>query len=64
MEPTHGRPLLPQLRPDELLAELRRGGLANLADRAGLLSGSMRMEPADGGGTELEWRVPLRHEGG
>jgi signal transduction histidine kinase len=37
----------------------RRSGLANLADRAGLLGGSMRTGPADGGGTELEWRVPL-----
>jgi two-component system, NarL family, sensor histidine kinase DevS len=38
----------------------RRSGLANLADRAGLLGGSMHTGPADGGGTELEWRVPLR----
>jgi signal transduction histidine kinase len=37
----------------------RRSGLANLADRAGLLGGSMRTGLADGGGTELEWRVPL-----
>jgi len=36
-----------------------RSGLANLADRAALLGGSMRAGPADGGGTELEWRVPL-----
>jgi nitrate/nitrite-specific signal transduction histidine kinase len=109
VEPTHGRPLLPQLRLDELLAELQvrlaavvktrdrvhalldavvaigsndvtveagqelillvrdngtgiketgcRSGLANLADRAGLLGGSMCIEPADGGGTELEWRM-------
>ncbi len=38
----------------------RRSGLANLAERAGLLGGTMRTGPADGGGTELEWRVPLR----
>jgi signal transduction histidine kinase len=37
----------------------RRSGLANLADRATLLGGTMRAGPADGGGTELEWRVPL-----
>jgi signal transduction histidine kinase len=37
----------------------RRSGLANLAERAGLLGGTMRTGPADGGGTELEWRVPL-----
>jgi signal transduction histidine kinase len=37
----------------------RRSGLANLADRAALLGGTMRATPAEGGGTELEWRVPL-----
>ncbi len=37
----------------------RRSGLANLAERAALLGGTMRTGPADGGGTELEWRVPL-----
>jgi signal transduction histidine kinase len=37
----------------------RRSGLANLADRAALLGGTMRTGPAEGGGTELEWRVPL-----
>ena len=37
----------------------RRSGLANLADRAAALGGSMRAEPAAGGGTALEWRVPL-----
>ena len=37
----------------------RRSGLANLADRAALLGGIMRAGPASGGGTELEWRVPL-----
>jgi signal transduction histidine kinase len=37
----------------------RRSGLANLAERAGLLGGTVRTEPAEGGGTELTWRVPL-----
>jgi signal transduction histidine kinase len=37
----------------------RRSGLANLAERAALLGGTMRAGPAKGGGTELEWRVPL-----
>jgi signal transduction histidine kinase len=37
----------------------RRGGLANLADRARELGGTFRVDPAEGGGTELEWCVPL-----
>jgi signal transduction histidine kinase len=37
----------------------RRSGLANLAERAAELGGTMRATPAEGGGTELEWRVPL-----
>ena len=37
----------------------RRSGLVNLADRATLLGGTMSAAPAEGGGTELEWRVPL-----
>ena len=37
----------------------RRSGLANLADRASLLGGSMQTRAAAGGGTELEWRAPL-----
>jgi signal transduction histidine kinase len=37
----------------------RRSGLGNLADRAGELGGTFHVGPADGGGTELEWRVPL-----
>jgi signal transduction histidine kinase len=37
----------------------RRSGLRNLADRATELGGTLRAGPADGGGTELEWRVPL-----
>ena len=37
----------------------RRSGLANLAERAGQLGGKLTTSPAGGGGTELEWRVPL-----
>ena len=37
----------------------RRSGLANLAERASLLGGSMQTRDAAGGGTELEWRAPL-----
>jgi signal transduction histidine kinase len=36
----------------------RRSGLANLAERARGLGGTLRVGPADGGGTDLEWRVP------
>jgi signal transduction histidine kinase len=42
----------------------RWSGLANLTERAELLGGTMRAGPADGGGTELEWRVPLRSPSG
>jgi signal transduction histidine kinase len=37
----------------------RRSGLANMADRAEQLGGKLRISPADGGGTELEWKVPV-----
>ncbi len=37
----------------------RRSGLSNLEQRARKLGGSFRAEPAAGGGTELQWRVPL-----
>jgi signal transduction histidine kinase len=37
----------------------RRSGLANLDQRAQNLGGSFRVAPAAGGGTELDWRVPL-----
>ena len=37
----------------------RRSGLANLQERASLLGGALRIGQANGGGTELEWRVPL-----
>jgi signal transduction histidine kinase len=35
----------------------RRSGLANMADRARQLGGQLRVSPADGGGTQLEWKV-------
>ncbi len=41
----------------------RRSGLANLEQRAGKLGGTFRIEPAEGGGTELDWRVPLTKAG-
>jgi signal transduction histidine kinase len=37
----------------------RRSGLGNLEQRAIKLGGFMRIGPAPGGGTELDWRVPL-----
>ncbi|MEY9908950.1 signal transduction histidine kinase [Catenulispora sp. MAP12-49] len=37
----------------------RRSGLGNLADRAAALGGEFLVEPAEGGGTVLTWRVPL-----
>jgi signal transduction histidine kinase len=37
-----------------------RSGLANLEERARRLGGTLLMNPAGGGGTELQWRVPLR----
>jgi two-component system, NarL family, sensor histidine kinase DevS len=37
----------------------RRSGLANLTERAAEAGGAMRVAAATGGGTELEWRVPL-----
>ena len=40
----------------------RRSGLANMSDRAGKLGGTFRVVPADGGGTEAEWRVPIPPE--
>jgi signal transduction histidine kinase len=38
----------------------RRSGLRNLAERARNLGGSFQVRPREGGGTVLEWRVPLR----
>jgi signal transduction histidine kinase len=40
----------------------RRSGLANLAERAAELGGTLRVATAEGGGTELEWRVSLRSQ--
>jgi signal transduction histidine kinase len=37
-----------------------RSGLDNLTERAGVLGGTLATQSADGGGTELEWRVPLQ----
>jgi signal transduction histidine kinase len=37
----------------------RRSGIANLAERAADSGGTMRVAAATGGGTELQWRVPL-----
>jgi len=37
-----------------------RSGLTNMADRAVMLGGTMRAVAAEGGGTMLEWRVPLQ----
>lgn len=38
----------------------RRSGLRNLADRARNLGGSFETRHRDGGGSVLEWRVPLK----
>ena len=40
----------------------RRSGLANMAERAEKLGGQLRVSPAEGGGTELEWKVPVPPE--
>ncbi|PJJ70859.1 GAF domain-containing protein [Diaminobutyricimonas aerilata] len=37
----------------------RRSGLANLDDRARQRGGTYAIAPRDGGGTHVEWRVPL-----
>jgi signal transduction histidine kinase len=37
----------------------RRSGLANMAERATELGGKLTIEPAEGGGTQLDWRVPV-----
>ncbi len=39
----------------------RRSGLANLADRARELGGTLSLRAAEGGGAELEWSVPVPH---
>ena len=57
----HGRELELTVRDDGdgIKPTSRRSGLANMADRAAALGGTLTAEPADGGGTVLEWRVPL-----
>jgi signal transduction histidine kinase len=40
----------------------RRSGLANMANRAEKLGGGLQLSPAEGGGTELEWKVPVPPE--
>ncbi len=37
----------------------RRSGLANMAERAADLGGKLMIGPAEGGGTQLDWRVPV-----
>jgi signal transduction histidine kinase len=37
----------------------RRSGLANMAERAADLGGKLVIGPAEGGGTRLDWRVPV-----
>ncbi|HEY5354356.1 MAG TPA: GAF domain-containing protein, partial [Streptosporangiaceae bacterium] len=37
----------------------RRSGLANMAERAADLGGRLTIDPAEGGGTQLDWRVPV-----
>ncbi len=41
----------------------RRSGLGNLSERAAQIGGALRVSAAEGGGTELEWRVPLPANG-
>jgi signal transduction histidine kinase len=40
-----------------------RSGLVNLGTRAARRSGTFDIEPAEGGGTVLTWRVPLAESG-
>jgi signal transduction histidine kinase len=40
-------------------AALARGGLVNLLDRAADLGGTFEVRSGEGGGTVLDWRVPL-----
>jgi signal transduction histidine kinase len=43
-------------------AGARRSGLANLEQRARECGGSLSLEPAGGGGTQVRWQVPLSAE--
>jgi signal transduction histidine kinase len=45
-----------------ITADRAWSGLANLTGRAAELGGGLLVEPAEGGGTRLEWRVPLAGE--
>jgi signal transduction histidine kinase len=40
-------------------ASLARGGLVNLLDRAADLGGTFEVRLGEGGGTVIDWRVPL-----
>src|SRR5450756_364387 len=41
----------------------RRSGLANMTERVENLGGELRLTTVEGGGTELEWKVPVPPEG-
>ncbi|PWI13268.1 histidine kinase [Streptomyces sp. Act143] len=45
-------------------ADGRRSGLANMAERARQLGGDFEIGTPEGGGTRLEWRVPVPREEG
>jgi signal transduction histidine kinase len=68
-----GGPAAEAARPARLTALVRdngrgipdgthRSGLRNMADRADRLGGQLRLSPAEGGGTELQWEVPVPPE--
>jgi len=61
-----GRDLVLRVRDNGkgLGAITRRSGLANLAERASGLGGGLRVGPAEGGGTDLEWRAAVPREAG
>jgi signal transduction histidine kinase len=56
-----GRDLVVVVRDDGsgMKASTRRSGLANLAERARQLGGTLHVGSAGDGGTELRWQVPL-----
>ncbi|MCW8376170.1 sensor histidine kinase [Streptomyces justiciae] len=45
-------------------ADGRRSGLANMAERARQLGGAFEVRTPEGGGTRLEWRVPVPRDEG
>jgi signal transduction histidine kinase len=61
-----GRDLLLVVRDDGvgLPPSTRRSGLANLAERARQLGGTLQVGPAGENGTELRWQVPLSRTAG